>query len=79
MTGSCESWGFSSAHIRGTHVPVEEPSTASGRQVGLERPGIVPVISKLIAAGAAEHLRVRLDLQAGGLDRPLDHPGKAGD
>jgi hypothetical protein len=29
MFGSSESWGFSSAHIHGTHVPVEEPSTAT--------------------------------------------------
>jgi hypothetical protein len=29
MIGSCESWSFSSTHILGTHVPVEEPSTAS--------------------------------------------------
>src|SRR6476620_1047152 len=30
MSGSCESWGLNSTHIHGTHVPVEEPSTASG-------------------------------------------------
>ena len=29
MIGSSESWGLNSAHIHGTHVPVEEPSTAS--------------------------------------------------
>jgi hypothetical protein len=29
MSGSCESWGLNSTHIHGTHVPVEEPSTAS--------------------------------------------------
>jgi hypothetical protein len=29
MRGSCESWGLNSTHIHGTHVPVEEPSTAS--------------------------------------------------
>ena len=29
VDGSSESWGLNSAHFRGTHVPVEEPSTAS--------------------------------------------------
>jgi hypothetical protein len=29
MSGSCESWGLNSTQIHGTHVPVEEPSTAS--------------------------------------------------
>ena len=29
MTGSSESWGLNSTHFRATHVPVEEPSTAS--------------------------------------------------
>jgi hypothetical protein len=29
MLGSSESWVLISTHIHGTHVPVEEPSTAS--------------------------------------------------
>jgi len=29
MIGSSESWRINSTHINGTHVPVEEPSTAS--------------------------------------------------
>jgi len=29
MFGSSESWAFNSAQFHGTHVPVEEPSTAS--------------------------------------------------
>jgi hypothetical protein len=29
MIGSSESWGLNSTHFHGTHVPVEEPSTAS--------------------------------------------------
>jgi hypothetical protein len=33
MSGSCESWGLNSTHIHGTHVPVEEPSTASEAEV----------------------------------------------
>ena len=29
MIGSSKSWGLNSTHFHGTHVPVEEPSTAS--------------------------------------------------
>src|SRR5262249_55653662 len=29
MFGSSKSWGLNSTHLHGTHVPVEEPSTAS--------------------------------------------------
>ena len=29
MIGSSESWALNSTHFHGTHVPVEEPSTAS--------------------------------------------------
>jgi hypothetical protein len=29
MFSSSESWDFNSTHVYGTHVPVEEPSTAS--------------------------------------------------
>src|SRR6476660_5125478 len=32
---------FNSAHIRGTHVPVEEPSTASGADIYGHRAGAV--------------------------------------
>jgi hypothetical protein len=31
--------GFNSTHIHGTHVPVEEPSTASLSDVALEASG----------------------------------------
>jgi hypothetical protein len=34
MFSSSESWDFNSTHVYGTHVPVEEPSTASGRDIG---------------------------------------------
>jgi hypothetical protein len=36
---------LNSAHIHGTHVPVEEPSTASEGDVGLEVPdaGAAPI------------------------------------
>jgi acyl-CoA synthetase (AMP-forming)/AMP-acid ligase II len=49
LTGSCESWGFSSAHIRGTHVPVEEPSTASRADVQLDPEAIRTHCRSLIA------------------------------
>src|SRR5262245_36029125 len=29
MFGSSKSWGLNSTHLHGTHVPVQEPSTAS--------------------------------------------------
>jgi hypothetical protein len=35
MFGSSESWAFNSAQFHGTHVPVEEPSTASKADVSL--------------------------------------------
>src|SRR5882672_11489135 len=34
MIVSSESWGLSSTRIHGTHVPVEEPSTASTAELG---------------------------------------------
>ena len=44
----------------------------------LYRPRIVPLVGEGIAAGMAEHVRVRLQFEAktsaGG---PLDHPGEA--
>ena len=33
MFGSSQSWSINSTHILGTHVPVEEPSTASEADV----------------------------------------------
>src|SRR5215475_10235768 len=41
MFGSSKSWGLNSTHLHGTHVPVEEPSTAS----------------KADMCGAKEHVR----------------------
>jgi hypothetical protein len=35
MIGSSESWGLNSTHFHGTHVPVEEPSTASEADIAL--------------------------------------------
>jgi hypothetical protein len=34
MFGSSKWWGLNSTHIHGTHVPVEEPSTASEDDIG---------------------------------------------
>ena len=34
MFSSSESWDFNSTHVYGTHVPVEEPSTASKGDIG---------------------------------------------
>ena len=46
-------------------------------QVSLERPRIDAVIRKLIAAGMAEHVGVRLDAEICDDRRPLDHAGEA--
>src|SRR5260370_13945495 len=44
----------------------------------LDRPGIVPLVGKRIAAGVAKHVRVSLQFKAETTAcRPLDHPGKA--
>jgi hypothetical protein len=44
----------------------------------LDRPGVVPLIGKGVAAGVPQHVRVRLELQAGADGGALDHPGEAG-
>jgi hypothetical protein len=36
------------------------------------------LVGERVAAGVAEHVRVRLQLKAGGTRCPLDHPGEAG-
>jgi hypothetical protein len=50
--------------------PVAEPP--------LDRPGVMTLVGERIATSMAEHVRVRLQLKAGGAGRPLDHPGEAG-
>jgi hypothetical protein len=42
------------------------------------RPGVVTLVGEGVAAGVAQHVGGRLDLQIGAGRRPLDHPGKAG-
>jgi hypothetical protein len=41
-------------------------------------PGVVPLVGQRVAAGMAQHVRVRFDLQAGAGGRALDRPGEAG-
>src|SRR6476620_10743262 len=57
MSGSCESWGLNSTHIHGTHVPVEEPSTASGADI---RPHIAGLTRVEIGKREREHRGPRL-------------------
>jgi hypothetical protein len=44
----------------------------------LDCPGVVPLVGERVPAGMAEHVRVRLQLEAGGTRCPLDHPSEAG-
>src|SRR3979490_1307327 len=50
--------------------PVAEPS--------LDCPGVVALVGECVAAGMAQHVRMRLQFEARGQGGPLDHPGKAG-
>jgi hypothetical protein len=43
----------------------------------LDCPGIVALVGERVAAGMTQHVRVRLQFEAGGSRRPFDHPGKA--
>jgi hypothetical protein len=47
-------------------------------EVGLQRPGIDAVVGELEAAGVAQHVRVHLELEAGGFGGTREHAGKAG-
>jgi hypothetical protein len=44
----------------------------------LDCPGVVPLVGERVPAGMAEHVRVRLQLEAGTRGSTLDHPGEAG-
>jgi hypothetical protein len=44
----------------------------------LNRPRVVPLVGESVSAGVAQHMRVRLELQAGGSGGALNHAGKAG-
>jgi hypothetical protein len=47
-------------------------------QPALNRPGVVAFVGQRVAAGVAQHVRVGLQLQPGGLRGALDHAGEAG-
>jgi hypothetical protein len=47
-------------------------------QIRLDRARVVAVVDKLVAAGMAQHMGVRLDAQIGHDSCPLDHAGEAG-
>jgi hypothetical protein len=42
--------GLNSTHFHGTHVPVEEPSTASKADIGLLRLGYPPMVKSSIVS-----------------------------
>jgi len=44
----------------------------------LDGPGVVALVGKRVAAGVAQHVRMRLEFKAGTGGGALDHPGKAG-
>src|SRR5215510_11497702 len=46
-------------------------------EVGLDRPGIGPVIGKLVAAGMAQHVGMHLEAELCLIAQPLDHLLKA--
>src|SRR5262245_25266611 len=47
-------------------------------EIGLQRPRIPASVRQLVAAGVAEHMRVRLDLEPGRLASPADELLKVG-
>jgi hypothetical protein len=44
----------------------------------LDCPSVVALVGEGVAAGVAEHVRVCLEVEAGGAGCPFNHPGKAG-
>ena len=63
MSGSCESWGLNSTHIHGTHVPVEEPSTASRAAIRKcnEICQEIQLLDHLVGAGEEHWRRIKAD------------------
>ena len=43
----------------------------------LDRPGVVALVGKGVAAGVAQHVRMGLEIEAGAGGGALDHPGEA--
>jgi hypothetical protein len=46
-------------------------------EVRLQGPGVRPLVGESVAGRVSEHMRMRLDLKAGRLPGPLDHPPEA--
>ena len=46
-------------------------------EVVLKRPGIMPIVGELVAAGMPEHVRVDREGHSGGLTKPLHEPMEA--
>jgi hypothetical protein len=46
-------------------------------QPALDRPGVVALVGKRVAAGVAQHVRMGLELQAGTIRGALDHASEA--
>ena len=44
----------------------------------LDCPSVVSLVGESVATGVAEHVRVRLEVEARGARCPFNHPGKAG-
>jgi hypothetical protein len=47
-------------------------------RLAADRAGVVALVGERITAGMAEHVGVRLEIEARGHGHALDHPGKAG-
>src|SRR6516225_2135667 len=46
-------------------------------KVRLQGPGVRPLVGESVPGRVSEHMRMRLDLKAGRLPGPLDHPAEA--
>ena len=51
MLASSKLWGLNSTHIHGTHVPVEEPSTASEADIRLTITSLIKMIETANCGG----------------------------
>ena len=47
-------------------------------EIGLQCPGVMAVIGKLVTAGVAQHVRMGLKRKFGRAARALDHAGESG-
>jgi hypothetical protein len=46
-------------------------------EIGLQRPRVVALVGKRVAAGMPEHMRMGLEGESGRPARTFDHPGEA--